>query len=144
MFRKILSLFVAAIILSFVAVAQAQDYRLEKVLVLSRHNIRAPLAYKNSVLSKLTPHEWFKWTSKPKELSLRGGLLETAMGQYFRKWLASEDFMAENYLPTEDEVKFYANARQRTIATAQYFSSGMFPVANVRIEHQWIPSSIRS
>lgn len=135
--KKFLSLFVvAAFIFSFVTVAQAQNYKLEKVVVLSRHNIRAPMADKNSALSKLTPHEWFEWTSKPKELSMRGGLLETEMGQYFRKWLASEDFMPENYLPAEGEVKFYANARQRTVATAQYFSSGMLPVANVRIEHQ--------
>jgi glucose-1-phosphatase len=32
-------------------------------------------------------------------------------------------------------MRFYANSLQRTIATAQYFSSGMLPVANIRIEH---------
>lgn len=34
-------------------------------------------------------------------------------------------------------MRFYANSMQRTIATAQYFSSGMLPVANVRIEHHY-------
>jgi glucose-1-phosphatase len=38
-------------------------------------------------------------------------------------------------LPKENEMRFYANSMQRTIATAQYFSSGMLPVANVKIEH---------
>lgn len=136
MLKKFLSLFVAAVMLSFVTVAQAQDYRLEKVLVLSRHNIRAPLAGKDSKIYQVTPHNWFQWTAAPRELSLRGGLLETEMGQYFRKWFVSEGFMPENYLPAEGEVRFYANSRQRTIATAQYFSSGMLPVANVRIEHK--------
>lgn len=32
-------------------------------------------------------------------------------------------------------MRFYANSLQRTIATAQYFSSGMLPVANIHIEH---------
>ena len=57
------------------------------------------------------------------------------MGQYFRKWLISEGLMQENEIPAEGTMRFYANSKQRTIATAQYFSSGMLPVANVRIEH---------
>ncbi len=57
------------------------------------------------------------------------------MGQYFRKWLVSERLMQENEIPDEGAMRFYANSLQRTIATAQYFSSGMLPVANVRIEH---------
>lgn len=57
------------------------------------------------------------------------------MGQYFRKWLVSEGLMKENEMPEEGAMRFYANSMQRTIATAQYFSSGMLPVANIRVEH---------
>ena len=45
--------------------------------------------------------------------------------------------MSENHLPAEGTMRFYANSMQRTIATAQYFSSGMLPVANVKIEHHY-------
>jgi glucose-1-phosphatase len=65
---------------------------------------------------------------------MRGGALETMMGEYMRKWLESEGLIPENYQPKKGKVRFYANAKQRTIATAQYFSSGMLPVANVDIE----------
>lgn len=123
------------LLFSTVALASAQEYRLKEVVVLSRHNIRSPLSSKDSLLSKLTPHEWFRWTSAPGELSLRGGELETLMGQYFRKDLVSRGLITENYIPLDGEVRFYANSLQRTIATAQYFSSGMLPIANVRIEH---------
>ena len=112
-------------------------YNLTGMVVLSRHNIRAPLVDKNSAISKVTPHKWIKWTSAPSELSMRGGEEETIMGQYFRKWLVSENLITENYLPAEGEVRFYANSRQRTVATAQFFSSGMLPVANVRIERKY-------
>ena len=95
-----------------------------------------------STLSKITPHQWFKWTSQPSELSLRGGVLETIMGQYFRKWLEDEEFIAENWQPKDGETRFYANSMQRTIATAQYFSSGMLPVANVKVEHKFAPSTM--
>ena len=111
-------------------------YQLKEVVVLSRHNIRSPLSGNGSALAEITPHRWFEWTSAPSELSLRGGELETMMGQYFRKWLVSEGLISENYQPEEGEVRFYANSKQRTIATAQYFSSGMLPVANVRVEHK--------
>lgn len=86
-------------------------------------------------MQRITPHEWHKWSSAPSELSLRGGALETMMGQYFRKRLVSEGMMKENEIPAEGAMRFYANSLQRTIATAQYFSSGMLPMANVHIEH---------
>jgi glucose-1-phosphatase len=103
-------------------------------VVLSRHNLRAPLSGGDSVLGKATDHEWFSWTANPKELSVKGGLLETEMGLYFRKWLEAEGLIPENYVPEGDEVRFYANARQRTIATSRYFASGMLPVAEIPVE----------
>ena len=112
-----------------------ERYTLKQVVVLSRHNIRSPLSGRSSTLQRITPHEWHQWSSAPSELSLRGGALETMMGQFFRKWLVSEGMMKETEIPAEGAMRFYANSLQRTIATAQYFSSGMLPVANVRIEH---------
>ena len=109
-------------------------YQLKEVVVLSRHNIRAPLSTKGSVLDSATPHTWYEWSSNASELSLRGGLLETAMGQYFRKWLENEGLFPENFRPENDEVFFYSNAKQRTIATAKYFCAGLLPVANIPIE----------
>lgn len=123
-------------------IVQAKDYRLEGVVILSRHNIRSPISDENSLLAQVTPHKWFKWTSAKSELSMRGGELETIMGQYFRKWLAAENLITENYLPKSGEVRFYANSMQRTIATAQFFSSGLFPVANVKIEHKFAPNKM--
>ena len=138
--RIILFLFLSGVALSSFAQAIRPDdfgerYTLKQVVVLSRHNIRSPLSGRHSALQRLTPHEWHQWSSAPSELSLRGGALETMMGQYFRKWLVSEGMMQENEIPAEGTMRFYANSKQRTIATAQYFSSGMLPVANIRIEH---------
>ena len=109
--------------------------QLEKVVILSRHNIRSPLSSKDSLLGKVTKNEWFEWTSKPGELSTKGAELETLMGLYFKKYLESEGFMEENYVPKNGEFLFYANSMQRTVATAKYFSSGMLPVANVKVEY---------
>ena len=110
------------------------EYVLDQVVVLSRHNIRSPLSTKGSVVDDLCAHDWFEWTSNPSELSLRGAILETVMGQYFRLWLEKEGLFPENYIPEDGAVRFYANGLQRTQATARYFSAGLLPVAVVPVE----------
>ena len=119
-----------------------EQYKLKEVVILSRHNIRSSLSVNGSMLQKMTPHQWIKWSAAPSELTLRGGALETIMGQFFRKWTVDEGLFTENAVPTVDEVNFYANSMQRTIATAQYFSSGFMPVANLHINHRFNPSKM--
>ena len=110
------------------------QYSLKEVVVLARHNIRAPLTTSDSLIARSTPHEWIEWTSAPGELSLRGGALETMLGQYVNKWLVDEQLIPENYQPASGEVRFYANGLQRTQATAHYFAAGMMPTVNVPVE----------
>ncbi len=61
-------------------------YTLSEAVILSRHNIRAPLSTKGSLLEKVTTHPWFAWTAGASELTSRGGALENQFGLYFRKW----------------------------------------------------------
>ena len=109
---------------------------------MSRHNIRSPLSNGGSVLGKLTPHQWTDWSSSASELTLRGGALETIMGQFFRKWLVNEGLFQENYVPLHDDILVYANSMQRTIATARYFSAGFMPIADVQVHHRFSPSKM--
>ena len=140
MSRKLLALILCAALFCalagdcFAGTDEAPELRLKQVVVLSRHNIRSPLSEKGSILDEITPHDWFSWTSNPAELSLRGAMLETTLGQYFRLWFEKEGLFPENYLPRDGAVRFYANGLQRTQATARYFSAGLLPVAVVPIE----------
>ena len=109
-------------------------YAREEMVILSRHNIRSPLSAPGSVVSRITPHEWFAWSSVPGELSLRGGALEVEMGQFFREWLIGEGFIGKNAVPEAGSVRFYANSIQRTRATARAFAAGMFPIADIPVE----------
>ena len=109
-------------------------YTLDKMVVLSRHNIRSPMSGTDSLLSDITPYTWFPWMSQPSELSDRGAVLETIMGQYFRQWLEKEGLFPENYQPEDGAVRFYANSKQRTIATSTFFSAGLLPVWDTPIE----------
>jgi len=113
-------------------------YELKEVVVMSRHNIRSPLSSGGAAYKRVTPYEWFQWSSSGSQLSLRGGVLETEMGQFFRKWLVGEGLLPDNCRPEGEEVLFYANSRQRTFATAKYFSAGFLPFANVKIHHKYM------
>lgn len=101
---KILALF-CALTLLFTYYACAEEdgfqidpsrYELEQMLVFSRHHIRSPLSTGDSLLGRMTNHEWNDWSAASSELTLRGGELETLMGQYFRKYLVSMGLMEEN------------------------------------------------
>jgi len=147
--NSLLLILILTIICPALAQAQLQrseafkgKYKLKEVVILSRHNIRSPLSTNGSALSKMTPHEWTNWSSAASELTLRGGVLETEMGQFFRKWTIETRLFKDNYVPTIDEVNVYANSMQRCIATAQYFSGGFMPVANLRVNHRYVPSKM--
>jgi len=134
--RKLILLFTAALALCLAAqaaLAAPEGYTLRQVTILSRHNLRAPLSSNGSVPEELTPHEWYKWTVNSSELTLKGAVLETRMGQYFRQWLESEGLIGENYVPADGEVRFFARNKQRCIATARYFATGMMPSADVHV-----------
>lgn len=119
-----------------------EKYILKEAVVLSRHNIRAPLSTKGSLLEKVTTHPWFEWTAGASELTTRGGALENQFGLYFRKWLVDAGLFKENANPTTNEVNVYANSMQRCIATANYFKTALFPVGDVKVNHRFVPSKM--
>ncbi|MCH4213387.1 MAG: histidine-type phosphatase [Prevotella sp.] len=147
--KKFNSLLLLLLLVPSLLMAQLQrsqafhdKYQLKEVIVLSRHNIRSPLSTNGSALSKMTPHEWTKWSAAASELTLKGGVLETEMGEFFRKWTVQEGLFKENEVPTLEDVNVYANSMQRCIATAQYFAGAFMPVANLRVNHRYLPSKM--
>lgn len=147
--KKFNSLLLLLLLVPSLLMAQLQrsqafhnKYQLKEVVVLSRHNIRSPLSTNGSALSKMTPHEWTKWSAAASELTLKGGVLETEMGEFFRKWTVQEGLFKENEVPTLEDVNVYANSMQRCIATAQYFAGAFMSVANLRVNHRYLPSKM--
>lgn len=122
--------------------AQAQDtaapegYQLQQVLIMSRHNLRAPLANNGSVLEQSTAKAWPQWDVPGGQLTTKGGVLEVYMGHYMREWLAQQKLVTSGECPPENAVYAYANSLQRTVATAQFFITGAFPGCGIAVHHQ--------
>lgn len=106
-------------------------FKLEQVLILSRHNVRTPLS-KN--LFEFTPKKWPKWKEKSGYLTAKGVLLEGYMGEYFTSWLRKEELLNKD-CPSEQSFFVYANTAQRTLASAEAFISKGFPDCNITIHH---------
>ncbi len=111
------------------------NYTLDQMVVLSRHNIRSPLVSKNSVLTRLTnsSYQWFPWDGAPSNLTPKGERLEKQMGAFFREWLEKKDFISR-YSADNYSFRFYANAKQRCQVTARTFADALLPGMNPRVE----------
>lgn len=110
-----------------------QKYKLKSVAIFSRHNVRAPITDGSSLLGNMTTHKWIAWTTSQSQLTMKGGMLEAANGEFFHQWVVSEGLFSDNDTPTSDEVLIYANSKQRTIATARFFLSGFMPMSDLTV-----------
>ncbi|ORM59029.1 bifunctional glucose-1-phosphatase/inositol phosphatase [Pantoea brenneri] len=126
----------AALPVGTVAFAADGDMQLQQVLMLSRHNLRAPLADNGSVLEQSTKKSWPQWDVPGGQLTTKGGVLEIYMGNYTRQWLAQQGLVQNGSCPDSNNVFVYANSLQRTVATAQFFVNGAFPGCDVAVTHQ--------
>ena len=126
---------VAVIFLFFVSIVSfAQNsFRLEKVTIISRHSVRAPLETYLNTLDEMTGngHQWTRWSVPGSYLTLRGGASEMLFGEYYRLWLDNEHFELDSA-----DVYFGASSKQRTIATARAFAAGMLPLITVPIDYK--------
>lgn len=111
------------------------ELKLEKVTVVSRHNVRAPLEKYLNTLDEMTGdgYQWTRWSVPGGNLTLRGGALEMLFGEYFRLWLQNEHFLV---CPKNEEFYFGASPKQRTIATARAFAAGMLPYMTVPVDYK--------
>ncbi|AWH52828.1 bifunctional glucose-1-phosphatase/inositol phosphatase [Stenotrophomonas sp. ESTM1D_MKCIP4_1] len=117
------------------APASMEGEALEQVVLLSRHNLRAPLV-SSGTLAEATPHAWAKWDVAAGELTTKGGVLEVYLGRYFGQWLRHQRLLPAEGCPQAGEFHALANSLQRTQATAQFFIAGAFPGCHVVVEQR--------
>ncbi len=117
-------------------------YQLQQVLIMSRHNLRAPLANNGSVLEQSTAKAWPQWDVPGGQLTTPKAVCWRCIwGHYMREWLAQQKLVTSGECPPENAVYAYANSLQRTVATAQFFITGAFRAAASRCitSRRWAP-----
>lgn len=112
-----------------------QGEALKQVILLSRHNLRAPVVA-SGALASATPETWARWDVGAGELTTKGGVLEVYMGRYMGQWLRQAQLLPATGCPQRDDFHAHANSLQRTQATAQFFVAGAFPGCHVAVEQR--------
>ena len=114
---------------SVFAEAAANPGKLVKVVVVSRHGVRAPLN-KPEELALWSDKDWpdlvKDWqVSKPGLLTPAGMALAKLMGGYYRVLLASENLLPARACPTADSLFVWADVDPRTLDTAASILEGL-------------------
>lgn len=117
------------------ATVPVQGDKLEQVVLLSRHNLRAPVVA-SGALANATPERWPSWDVAPGELTTKGGVLEVYMGRHLGQWLRQAQLLPVSGCPQPADFHAHANSLQRTQATAQFFIAGAFPGCPVTVEQR--------
>lgn len=110
--------------------AGAPGERLEKVVILSRHGVRAAMSSPER-LEEASARPWPRFSVPPSHLTTRGEALASLMGGYYR-----EHYAAEGLLEGRGDcgaTYYWANVTQRTIATAQAVARTLSPGCRVAV-----------
>ncbi|XP_041970798.1 glucose-1-phosphatase-like [Aricia agestis] len=138
----LLFLIICASVLIYILLANKlhNTYKLQQVLILSRHNARSPTS---EVLAKISPHSWPKYEEIPGHLTKKGFLLEGFMGNYFSAWMVQENLIKYG-CPSQEDYFVYANSVERTLSSARAFLEKGYPNCNISIHHTDQPDPVFS
>jgi 4-phytase/acid phosphatase len=114
--------FILAAQVAVPAVAAPED-RLEKVVIVSRHGVRAAMSTPEQ-LETASARPWPRFSVPPGHLTAHGATLETMFGTYYRALYTSQGLLDDADCGA---VYYWANVVQRTIATAKALSEGLSP-----------------
>lgn len=113
--------------------------KLEKVVILSRHGVRAPTKMP-PLLYQITPEQWPSWPVALGDITPRGEHLMTLMGRYYRDHWRSQGLLTtqgnDNGCPAASEVFVWADVDERTRKTGEAFLQGLALGCDVPVYHQ--------
>jgi len=121
------AVFLALILLLPALCAAAPGDRLERVVILSRHGVRAPMA-SPAELGRYSAEPWPAFAVPPGHLTETGKVDEGLLGAYYRQLYAT-------LLPSGDCAALYvwANAVERTIETGRALAAALQPGCSAMI-----------
>lgn len=98
--------------------------RLEKIVVLSRHGVRAP-TQPERILSSWSGKKWPVWPVEAGDLTPRGAELVKSMWAAMKPGFIARGILPEAACPPERSVYIRADVDERTRATAQAIIAGI-------------------
>lgn len=128
--RLLLIFFALLIAMPCQAIESDAESKLLKVVVISRHGVRAPTQGKKA-LELWSQKPWPVWPVEKGDLTPRGSHLVTAMWSNIGLRLAKMGLLPENTCPPQSAIFVRADVDERTRATAAALLAGFGPNCNL-------------
>lgn len=132
LFRSVLSAMLLAAGVMAPTIVQAQGaVRLERVVMLMRHGVRAPLSGEVPDGTRAAS-AWPAWSVPAGQLTSHGAAAVALVARHDRRWLAP---LAPARCPRPGSIVIRSNSEQRTIATGEAYARGFAPGCDLAVEH---------
>ncbi|PHY21736.1 histidine-type phosphatase [Caulobacter sp. BP25] len=132
--RLALSLLACAV-LGWAGVCEARAPRVEHVVVVMRHGVRAPIVGE-APEGTLTRDPWPTWPAPAEHLTPRGARAMERLGRSDRSWFAKLGVLPTRGCPMPGQVTIWTNTAQRTIASGEAFAQGLAPGCGLVVGHR--------
>ena len=117
------------------AMLQARpSLKLERVVVLMRHGVRAPLNGEVPEATR-TAAPWPRWPVEESRLTDHGATALAMLGRFDRQMLAARGLIAARGCPAAGQVRIHTNTADRTITSGAAFARGFAPACGLTIDH---------
>lgn len=114
---------------------QPEDWQLEKVVEVTRHGVRPPVAWDRRAMETGTARSWPHWQTRDGELTGHGYTAAWLKGRVEGEHYRRLGLIAAG-CPTEQQVYIYTSPLQRTRETAKALSEGAFPGCQLSVHYQ--------
>ncbi|OAG68144.1 phosphoanhydride phosphohydrolase [Xanthomonas floridensis] len=113
----------------------ARSAQLERVVVIFRHGVRAPLQGE-AAAARYADQAWPQWSTPASLLTPRGRKAVRLSGDYLRQWLAQQGVLPAAGCPAQGAVAVWANTDQRTIDSGALLADALAPGCGIVAGHR--------
>jgi 4-phytase/acid phosphatase len=111
----------------------AQGLELERVVMLVRHGVRAPLP--DEAGTTPTPEPWPVWSTPGGFLTPHGREGMRLLGAYDRARYAAAGLLPRSGCPAPGSIAIWSNSVERTIASGEALAEGLAPGCGLKVDH---------
>jgi 4-phytase/acid phosphatase len=109
------------------------DLKLERVVMLIRHGVRAPLP--DELPPSLAVQPWPVWSTPGSLLTPHGREGMRLLGAYDHARYAAAGLLPRSGCPATASISIWTNSVERTIASGEAFAEGLAPGCGLKVDH---------
>ncbi len=115
--------------------ATAKHPRVERLVLLMRHGVRAPLDGEVPPATR-TGRPWARWNAPAEQVTPHGASALRALAKADRRWFAAAGLVAANGCPDPTALRLWTNSSPRTIASGEAYAAGFAPGCRITVGHR--------